>query len=418
MNKTDKQSISDKKNKKKKRKFLKFFLIILLLIIIAFSVFITIRTKKNGGGLSGFLSTMVGHDEETLKNLDPIYALLLGESQGLTDTIMIGAYDPKTQQASLLSIPRDTFIGVNKNYATAYDKINSLYKKDNPKKILEAVNDLTNLDLQYYVVIDTAALKELVDAIGGVYYDVPIDMNYTDKKQNLYINLEAGYQLLDGDKAEQLVRFRHNQDGSSYSFEYGDNDFGRMKTQRNFIKAVLEQTLKAKNIFKINEFLDIFNKNVSTNIPLSLAKDYVPYAVDFDINKLKSDTLPGQSEKCNGVWLFIHSEELTQDIIDEFFTFKTEEEISKSDIKIELLNASGNSNLIEEVTELLENSGYTVYKSGNSNLTSKSTIVDKSNISSTILEDLKNILSINTTSSSVSANSTTDITIIIGSDYK
>lgn len=417
MNNDIKQKI-EKKTKKKKRKILKFVFLFILLILLAISTYIAIRTFKNGGGLSGFLSTVAGHDEETLKNLDPIYALLLGESQGLTDTIMVAGYDPKTQQASILSIPRDTFIGTNKQYATAYDKINSLYHGKDPEKILQAVNKLTNLELEYYVIIDTSALKELVDTIGGVYFDVPIDMKYTDKKQNLYIDLKAGYQLLDGDKAEQVVRFRHNQDGSSYSFEYGDNDFGRMKTQRNFIKAVLEQTLKAKNILKLNDFLDIINTNVTTNIPLSLAKDYVPYAVDFNVSNLEAATLPGQSEKCNGVWLFIANKKSSQDMVSDFFTFKTEEEILKSEVKIELLNASGKSSLMNSITKLLEDAGYTVYKTGNSNLTTKSTIVDKSNISSNILEDLKNVLSINNTSSSISTESSTDITIIIGSDYK
>ena len=63
-----------------------------------------------------------------------------------------------------------------------------------------------------------------------MYFDVPIDMDYTDENQDLYIDLKQGYQLLDGNKAEQVVRFRHNQDGSSYPAEYGDNDIGRMKT--------------------------------------------------------------------------------------------------------------------------------------------------------------------------------------------
>ena len=85
-------------------------------------------------------------------------------------------------------------------------------------------------------------------------FDVPIDMKYTDKKQGLYINLKAGVQKLDGDKAEQVVRFRHNSDGSTYPAEYGIEDIGRMKTQRNFLKALAKQTLKIENIFKINEF--------------------------------------------------------------------------------------------------------------------------------------------------------------------
>ena len=73
-------------------------------------------------------------------------------------------------------------------------------------------------------------------------------MDYDDKYQDLHIHLTAGEQKLDGNKAEQLVRFRHNTDGTTYPVEYGDNDIGRMRTQREFIMQVMKQTLKPGNI--------------------------------------------------------------------------------------------------------------------------------------------------------------------------
>lgn len=118
------------------------------------------------------------------------------------------------------------------------------------KKTLEAVNKLTGLNVQYYLNIDTEALRKVVDSIGGVYFDVPIDMDYDDPSQNLYIHLKAGYQLLDGDKAEQVLRFRHNNNGTSYPTSYGDNDLGRMKTQRAFIEAVIKKTCNTNNFNK------------------------------------------------------------------------------------------------------------------------------------------------------------------------
>ena len=126
---------------------------------------------------------------------------------------------------------------------------NEYWIKKYPEKTLASVNKLTGLDLKYYVVVDTDALKALVDSIGGVYFDVPIDMKYTDKKQGLYIDLKKGYQLLDGDKAEQVVRFRHNNNGTSYPSSYGDNDIGRMKTQREFIKVLVKQ-VTSKDLLK------------------------------------------------------------------------------------------------------------------------------------------------------------------------
>ena len=128
-NKNNKTINKSKKKTKKKSKTSSKILILLLIILIALVVGITYKTKQNGGGMTGLLSTLVGHDEETLKNLDPIQVLLMGVSTDnggkLTDTIIIGTYDPKNQSASLLSIPRDTFIGKNAQSGTGSDKIKS-----------------------------------------------------------------------------------------------------------------------------------------------------------------------------------------------------------------------------------------------------------------------------------------------------
>ena len=98
------------------------------------------KVHKNGGGLKGLLATAVGHDQETVKTLPKIYAVLLGQSQNLTDTIMVAEYDPQKQQASILSIPRDTFIGNNKNTATPWDKINAVYQTG-PENVLKEINE-------------------------------------------------------------------------------------------------------------------------------------------------------------------------------------------------------------------------------------------------------------------------------------
>ena len=123
----------EKKEKKKKSKILKKILILLVVILILLIAGITYKTQKNGGGLQGLLSTLVGHDEETLKNLEQIQILLMGVSTDnggkLTDTIIVATYDPKNQKASLLSIPRDTFVGKNPQTGTGSDKINALYQK-------------------------------------------------------------------------------------------------------------------------------------------------------------------------------------------------------------------------------------------------------------------------------------------------
>ncbi len=412
----------EKKNnqKIKKHKWLKRFILIILLIILVIIGYFVFGTIKNGGGKSGFVMTALGQTQEEVQKLEPFSALLLGSSQNLTDTIMVFKYNPQTQKAYLISIPRDTYVGNNKNKATASEKINSLYQGQYPEKTLKAVNKVTGLNLEYYIIVDTDALKVLVDTIGGVYFDVPIDMKYTDKKQDLHINLKKGYQLLDGDKAEQLVRFRHNQNGTSYSFEYGDNDIGRMKTQRNFLKAVIEQTVTLGNITNIGKFIDIAQTYIKTNIPINLIKQYIAPAVSFSTDNLETGSLPGASEKCNGVWLYIANTTKTKKYFTEMNNrLANIDEISEeelSNIKIEILNGSGKTASLTKAKELLKNAGFNVSKVGNTNTTQKTSIINKSNTQEDILSSIQNLLEVGTVSSS-SATSTVDITIILGKDF-
>lgn len=230
---------------------------------------------------------------------------------------MVCSYNPKTQRASMLSIPRDTFIGKNKNRADGYDKINSVYSRDGAEEAVDLVEEITGMNIEHYVVVNNQVVIDLINNIGGVYFDVPIDMNYDDKTQDLHIHLEAGYQKLDGDHAEQLLRFRHNNNGTSYPTEYGDNDYGRMKTQREFMVEVAKQTLKLKNVTRIKTIMTTIFQNVETNLTLDDIFPYVPWAVSFDTANISSNQVAGESKQYNKLWFFVHDEEETTQIVTE-----------------------------------------------------------------------------------------------------
>ena len=437
-----------KKKKKKKKVWKRVLLIILLILLIAGGVF-AYKVHKNGGGLTGILATAVGHDENTKKNLEEFKCLVLGistdeEGALLTDTIMVASYNPNTQKATLLSIPRDTFTGTNPAKATPYQKINSVYsRKQDPQDVLDAVNQVTGLNLEYYIIVKTEGFIKLVDAIGGVTFNVPIDMDYDDTSQDLHIHLKAGEQFLDGDKAEQLVRFRHNNDGTSYPEEYGDNDLGRMRTQREFIMAVIKQTVKVENIFKLGQILDVAEENVITNVDFNVAKDYIPYAVEFNTADLLTATLPGENTNKNevGTWVFVADEEETAILIQELFYDRDKpEEVTdgnttgnitnstsasssvstktKSEIKLEVINGSGTSSNLQKAVNELEEAGYNVSRTGSTNTTSKTVIMNKKNVSGAVLEGIEQILIVGTVQDSTSSSSKVDVTVILGRDYK
>ena len=142
MKKEDKTSNKKEKKVKKKKshKILKRILLTILLIILICAGIFTYNVYKNGGGLVGIVTTLVGTDPEKTKSLPDFYCLLMGKSQNMTDTIMVAKYSPSTGDSAILSIPRDSFVGKNKNTATASDKINSKYQIS-PQRTIDAVND-------------------------------------------------------------------------------------------------------------------------------------------------------------------------------------------------------------------------------------------------------------------------------------
>ena len=308
----------EKQVRKKKKKHIgrKIFLIILIICAIAGIVF----AKKVNDLDGNWMAVLLGHNEETVKNLDTLQILVMGESTGMSDTIIVCSYNPNTQKASMLSIPRDTYV-TNGNYKySAQNKINYVYSGGaTPEKTVEAVNELTGLDIKYYILVDTEALRKLVDLIGGVEFYVPRDMNYDDEGQDLHIHLEEGYQTLNGEQAEQVARFRHNNDGSSYSSEYGNEDYGRMRTQRDLIIAVAKQTIKLKNVTEIGNIINIMKEDVKTNVDFNSLIDYIPYAVNMNLDTVQTAQLPGESRLEHGGWFFFHDEEETLKVVDELF---------------------------------------------------------------------------------------------------
>ena len=323
--KKDKSKKKKKRKKEKKngpiKKFIKKCLTIILIALIVIGLLFFIKVKQNGGGVKGVLYTILGQSVENKDSLKPINVLLLGISEDiskkLTDTIIVCSYNPKTSNAYMISVPRDTFVGTSEETAKGSEKINSLYSRGGPDKIVKAVENITSVDIDYYAVIDNNAVVEIVDIIGGVTFDIPIDMDYDDPTQDLHIHLNAGVQNVNGSEAEQLLRFRHNNDGTSYPAEYGDNDFGRMKTQRNFIMETLKQTLKIKNIFNAKNIIDTVFENIETDLVVDEVLGYVPTVVDINFDEISNYQLPGESKKCNDLWFFIADKDKTKTLIDD-----------------------------------------------------------------------------------------------------
>ena len=212
---------------------------------------------------------------------------------------------------------------------------------------------------------------------------------------------------------------------------------------------VIKQTAKVENIFKLGQILEVAEDNVITNVDFGVAKDYIPYAVEFQTENLLTATLPGTTppwNQTNGVSIFVADEEETELLVQELFydrdleqptdqegnttgntantssssnsTTSNRRTVSKADIKLEVLNGSGNSKKLQEAVNELEGAGYEVYRTGSTNTTSRTAIIDKKDIASTLLDNIKMVLGTGTISNSQTSSTKADVTIIIGKDYE
>ncbi len=268
-----------------------------------------------GGMFSGY-----ENDSEIVEPVDKetgkVNVLLAGTDYygACTDTIMVASYDLDENNINILSIPRDTRMYIG----NSYQKINSAYSitKNGDKKgiqgTIEAVTRLTGIPINYYVEFSFKTFRNAIDALGGVDFYVPQNMNYNDPYQDLSIHLKEGQQLLDGDKAEQLVRFRR----------YPMGDIDRVKVQQDFIKAVAEQKLNLGIITKLPELFDVVKEDLKTNLKASDIAKYALNLQDLTGENVNMHSLPGEANSTDyGASYWIADMTALSTLIEETFGY-------------------------------------------------------------------------------------------------
>lgn len=268
----------------------KKFVISFIVAFLAFGfVFYRAQKRINNGELKGDnnieenqVEEEPKEDEETEEELNPIFPddqkvlkeehgnelcfLLMGidkrdagqkEMKGQrSDTMMLCKVNFDDGSIKMLSLPRDSIVKIK----GANDKLTHAHSYGGPALTLKTVRDWLKLDVRYYVRVDYKAVEELVGIVGGVEFDVPVNMNYHDttKGNELHVNIKKGKQTITKDNVIGLLRFRKG---------YPNQDYGRQKTQQDFMKALAKKVLRPENILKIGSIWKTINKNVKTNIP-------------------------------------------------------------------------------------------------------------------------------------------------------
>ena len=368
------------------------------------------------------------------KKEEPVVTcLFLGVNGNLTDFIMLGQYNPNTREIALLSIPRDTNVGNN----SVDGKINSAYSSRGMDKLKKQVTEITGIEIDYHVLFKTKILRQVVDKIGGVTVDVPINMNYDDPYQNLYIHLKKGTQKLTGSQAEQFCRFRKNNDGSGYP----GGDVERTKAQQRFIKAFIYELLQVDNDYKIPDPINIVLEGTKTNVTLNVAKEYIDDVIALKTDRITTNTLPGSARMGKSplgymTSYYYYDAEKTKTMVDEMFHSSSivsgettvsvtssnvvgKDESGELTVRVELLNAGTTSNVINNLVDKLRKENFYVVKIGNYDTSKKeaSRIIDYGATSEDILHDLMLVTGVTKTETS-SEETSVAYTIIVGPYYK
>lgn len=335
-----------------------------------------------------------------------------------SDTIIIAGISP-SKKTTLLFIPRDTRVeipgkGISKiNHAYAYGGI-SLLKK--------TIEKFMNINIDYYVKTDYQGFEKVIDKLGGIEINVEKRMYYVDKAGHLYIDLKPGKQILDGKKAIQYVRFRHDKLG----------DIGRIKRQQKFLNALAEKLMKAGNILRSPSIIkDIFNA-VDTDLDIKKSISIVNMLNGIKKEDLKFLMLPGKPDYIKGISYWIPDMEKVKQIVKDYFLEeelkqKQKEEatilsdntpkFSWDEIKIEILNGNGAPGMAAKISKKLREKGISnIVKIGNADsFTYKDTQILYRKGYKDYAEKIGKILGAKVYKEEKREG--VDITIIVGADY-
>lgn len=354
--------------KTKKRSLVSRFIRLVLSIVLGFCVIagvgLVIYDKWFDGDEEGFVPPPVLENvTEALTGVKDFNLAVFGvdDSESLTDVMFIVHYDSTNEKVNLLSVPRDTHVYVcqeaqeimdaNDRWYPSECKLNEVhsYAGQDVNPTIAQLEDLLGISIDHYVKVNLQGFKDIVNAIGGVEVDVPQDMYYSDPAQGLYINLSAGVQTLDGDMAEQLVRFR----------SYPNGDVDRVEVQQLFLKAFASKILNTSTILSnLPSLIRTVYTYVETDLGLSDLLKYATIADKISVDNIRMEVAPGSGQYIGRISYYIIDEEALQKLVRELF-FGEELTGSKA-LTIEVANGGNIDGLAGKKQEMLQQAGFWV----------------------------------------------------------
>ncbi|MEL7568026.1 MAG: LCP family protein [Dehalobacterium sp.] len=295
----------------------RYLIVLVLVIILGLSAYAYYAPRSLD---SPDASDMEPGQEDWIRGKGRINILLLGTDEDIgtdsrTDTIILASLDRENNKISLLSIPRDTRVNIP---GFGENKINSANLLGGVDLVKESISNLIKVPIDFYVLTNFEGFKGIVDTLGGVEIDVEQNMKY--RVYDGMIDLKKGLQRLDGEKALQYVRFRHDKLG----------DISRTQRQQKFLTALAKEMMQAKNIVKLPVLIPKLNEAVKTDLSITQMVGLAQEFGNYDLSSITVQTLPGNFVNINGGSYWYVDEEKAHQMVLEVFAGKSGEIIDNN----------------------------------------------------------------------------------------
>jgi polyisoprenyl-teichoic acid--peptidoglycan teichoic acid transferase len=408
--------------KSKNRSGVSIFFTVLLIICLLGALYIGYNISKlNDDAVD--ISKVVGNDNsgnnegnDTVKENNFVNILLMGVDIGTpgvknppkrTDTIILLNYNKLIGKINLISIPRDTYIKIDGKA----NKINAANVFGGVSALVESVEKMLELNVDYYVKVDYSGFRELVDAVGGI--DMPINRNmyYDDPMQNLHIHFKKGTtEHLDGKKAEEFIRWRKNNDNTGLV----NGDIGRISNQQIFMKKFFQKVKSPEIIDKLPGILEIIPKYIETNMNI---RDIAVYGNKFakvNMENLEMMTLNGECGDIHNISYFFYDQNKNYDILqmihdDNYIS------IDKPSLKIQVLNGTSKVGLAKNFSGFIKSEGYTNVSLGNAESTNETKLIFNG-LDETTTEVIKKDFGVKNIEKNTLKDEKFDIIVVLGND--
>lgn len=244
----------------------------------------------------------------------PFCVLIVGRDKvsALTDVIMLASLDRASKKAFVLQIPRDTYV----NYGGNYFKINGALNALGEEGMCALLEETMGIEIDGYISLELDGFRALVDTLGGVEMNIEENLRYSDPYQNLYIDIPAGRQTLDGRQAEMLVRYRSG---------YARGDLDRLDMQKRFLAAFfiqLKEKITPLNVYSVASCVIPYMK---TDIKAGELVSLGLKCVAMDGDDISIATIPGEDviSSISGGSFYVLSAPSSAELLESYFGAKS-----------------------------------------------------------------------------------------------